>query len=210
MAREDVKDFVRDLAQYFGPPKPSGGQDEDTYQKQWMRYAYDDFGFYSAEELARAFKILRSTSRYKSMPANAEIIDACRQAARELQIERPILKVHKESPAERNVKAKEDIAIMLMRNSPMGAESCKEGWCGELFAYVRDNGHLPRNSSEIQLLVEGAEGTVNRIEGLKTGRIDVPGLLREKLINLGHSMLARREAITEAVTQGKPYKWGRA
>jgi len=208
MARKDVIRFADQLSDYFGPPKPAGGQDDGTYLKTWMKYAMDDFGFYSAEELERAFKILRATSKYRAMPANSEIIAACKQAAKELQVERPQLKVPTQTPAERNHKAREDIAIMLMRNSAMGKTACKEGWCGELFAYCRDNGHLPRTDSEIQLLVDGSRGTFDRIEGLKTGRIDVPGPMREKLISLGMSMLARREAITQAVVYEKPFRWG--
>jgi len=208
MSRKDVIKFVDQLSDYFGPPKPAAGQDDGTYLSTWMRYAIEDFGFYNAEELERAFKILRAKSKYKSMPSNAEILDAARQAAKELQIERPQLKVETKTPAERNAKAREDIAIMLMRNSPMGKTSCAEGWCGELFAFCRDNGHLPRTNAEIQLLVDGAQGTVDRIEGLQTGRIDVPVKMREKLVSLGHSMLARREAIHDAVVNGKPYRWG--
>lgn len=208
--QKKTKMFGDMLMGQWGAPMPRKGSPITPGQQaeQWLRNLDEDTKFYTEEEMHRAFAILRRGHEKVYMPMTPEIMKALKQARRDISVERPTLKVQNQTPAERDHKAREDIAIMLMRNSQMGAQSCKEGWCGELFAYCRDNGHMPRTSSEIQLLVDGAQGTVDRIEGLKTGRICAPPMLVEKLINLGHSMLARREAITEAVVHGKPYRWG--
>lgn len=210
MARNDVIKFVDQLSEYFGPPKPSGGQDDGVYLKTWMRYAIDDFGFYSAEELDRAFKILRGTSKYKSMPSNAEIIAACKDAVKELRSERPVLKVDTRSPQERSIQAKEDNALFLMRQSPMGKTACAEGWHGELFEFVRDNGRLPGNQHEIKILIEETHETDRTIERLNAPDDSAVTALMAVCRNFSQSILGRRDAIARAILDGEVYDWGRA
>lgn len=212
MSRKDVIKFVDQMSEYFGPPKPSGGQEDGTYLQTWMRYAFEDFGFYSAGELDRAFKILRSTSKYKSMPSNAEIIAACKDAVKELQSERPVLKVDTRSPQERSVQAREDTALFLMRQSPMGKTACNEGWHGELFEFIRDNGRLPSNQHEIKRLIDETRETNSVIARLNAAEgVDIDdGSLVAVCRNFSQSILGRRDAISRAVVDGENYIWGRA
>lgn len=212
MARRDVIKFVDQMSEYFGPPKPSGGQEDGTYLQKWMRYAFEDFGFYSAEELDRAFRILRATSKYKSMPSNAEIIAACKEAVKELRSERPVLKVDTRSPQDRSVQAKEDNALFLMRQFPMGKTACDEGWHGELFEFIRDNGRLPSNQHEIKRLIDETQDTDRVIVKLNTDQdVDIDnGSLVAVCRNFSQSILGRRDAIARAVIDGETYIWGRA
>lgn len=219
MARQAIIEFVDDLCGYFGPPKPANGQSDDAYLKTWMRYAMDDFGGFSPEELARAFKVLRSTSKYKSMPSNAEILDACREARKQIRTERPQLATQPK-PERATHTAREKLALDLIK-SEMGRTAAKEGWIGELFAFVRDNGHMPRTQSEIKLLIDnqsrekgevygafshgGAKGTDQRYEACIRGEA---GAFNDALERLGASMLARRKALEDYVLEGKPYTWG--
>lgn len=211
MAKKDVIRFVDELSRYFGPPKPASGHDDGAYLQTWMRYAIEDFGFYSAHELDRAFKILRATSKYKSMPSNAEILTACREAAKELRSERPVLKVDPRTPAERNTQGRENNAIFLMRQSPMGRTACDEGWHGELFEFIRDNGRLPR-PVEIDLMIESTRATdrtiarVNNPDEVSAGS----GALIAVCRGFGMSVLSRRDHIARAVVDGKDFTWGRA
>lgn len=202
MARHAIIEFVDDLCGYFGPPKPANGQSDDAYLKSWMRYAMDDFGSYSADELMRAFKILRSTSKYKSMPSNAEIIEACKEAVKQINIEKPKF-IDTRTRSERTHDAKERIALDLIR-CDMGRTASKEGWIGELFAYVRDNGHMPRTNAEIRTIVADAEETDRVFNGLVCG--DIRG--HERLIGLGESMMQRRKALADYILHGKQYTWG--
>lgn len=203
MARQAIIEFVDDLCGYFGPPKPANGQSDDAYLKTWMRYAMDDFGGFSPEELARAFKVLRSTSKYKSMPSNAEILDACREARKQIRTERPQL-VPQQKPERATHTAREKLALELIKTE-MGRTAAKEGWIGELFAFVRDNGHMPRTQSEIKLMVDDAKGTDRRYEACIRGEA---GAFSASLERLGASMLARRKALADYVLEGKPYTWG--
>jgi len=221
MATNDVQDFARELVDYFGAPLPPRGSnmDEREYGIKWLKFLVADLERFTGEEFDRAFKIMRTGHKYKSMPASAEILDAVREAAKQIQKERPQLKLNDpRSGEQRNREAKEKIAIDLMRASPMGRTSCQEGWCGELFAFVRDNGHLPRTQAEINLLIDGAKETDKRIVGLQSGAIDVgyrdasraeKASLRASFIRLGQSMLARRDAISRAVVDGEVFDWGR-
>lgn len=210
MSRKDVIQFVDRMSDYFGPPKPMGTQDDGTYLQTWMRYAVEDFGFYSAEELERAFKILRSTSKYKSMPTNAEIVTACKQAVKELKIERPVLKVDTRTPQERSVQAKENNALFLMRQSPMGKTACNEGWHGELFEFIRDNGRLPGKQHEIDLLIDETRKTDRVISSLHADDVKIVGGLTSVCQNFAQSILSRRDHIARAVIENEPYTWGRA
>lgn len=220
MAQQATIGFVDDLCGYFGPPKPASGQDEAAYLKTWMRYASADFGGHSADVYARAFKILRSTSKYKSMPSNAEIIDACKEAEKQINSEKPQF-IDTRTRSERTHDAKERIALDLIRGE-MGRTAAKEGWIGELFAFVRDNGHLPRTSDEINLLIDnqsrekgeaygrsrhgGAKGTDERYAACVRGE---GGAFNDALERLGASMLERRKALAAVVLENKPYAWGR-
>jgi len=213
MARKDAHGFAVELMNYYGAPlAPRGSTISDVeYGKKWLQFVIQDLERFSGEELERAFKIIRQNHKYKSMPANSELLDFAREASKQLQQERPVLKVtvDQRSSEQRNREAKEKIAIDLMRASPMGRTSCQEGWCGELFAFVRDNGHMPRTQAEINLLIDGAKETDKRLQGLLGGRISVAGALQEKLIALGQSMMARRDTISRAVVDGEVFDWGR-
>lgn len=208
-------DFVNEMfANDFEAPRLGRGPGSDDYAelyRVWVAKLDRDFERYSADEVARAAEVLRRTRETRTFPMPGVILDALKKARKELDNEKP--RTLTPRPRGPDYSARERLALDLIR-CEMGRTAAREGWIGELFAFVRENGHLPRTQSEIKILIDGANvddarggarGTDERFRKCVTGEA---GPLSGVLVRLGESMLARRKALAEFVLEGKPYTWG--
>lgn len=210
MARSDVAIFAEGVIDLFGAPKPPHGSrlDEESYGEKWLDDLIDDLGMFNADTLERARKILRQTTKYKSMPNNAEIIMAAKEAVRQLEIEKPrLIRSEEKSREQISQEQRENNAIMLMR-CHLGKQSCDEGWHGSLFDFVRDTGTLPRSGAEIEKLIHEARETDKTIKKISEIELDMNDTLTVMNRRFAQSVLGRRDCIRRAVLNGEVYNWG--
>lgn len=210
-AKRVVGRFAADLIDLFGTPKPPNGSQlsDAQYGKKWLADMIEDLWPFSAETLERARRILRRTTKYKSMPNNSEILTAAKQAYKEIESEKPqLIKPDEKRRAEMAIEEKENLAIELMR-AHLGRQAVEEGWHGELFEYVRDNSHLPRSNAEIKFMRDEAVRTDRTIKALFAKDIPISDTLTPVCKGFAESVLGRRDSIKRSIIDGEAFNWGR-
>lgn len=196
-AKRVVGAFSKDLVDLFGAPKPPSGSllSEADYAKRWGADMLEDLWPYSAETLERARKILRQTSKYKSMPSNAEILAAAKEAYKQIESEKPrLIRAKHELPdSDPWSEARQDTADMLLKTA-MGRRAVGDGCILTLWNYCRERGRLP-TEGEYQQMIQGADLTLKLINDL-VGKTDS---VSEACLRWGNTLIERRQQMADFV-----------
>jgi hypothetical protein len=133
MASQSATKFAMQLATVFEVPKAGEGFLEA------IATACDGF---TGEVYERAFRRLRDTRKYRTLPMPAEAKAVCEEQAsfveaRKIPVTPKPAKVEEWSP---------EAAFEFCRRSAAAVEAAKEGWIGPLITFVRRNHRLPERA----------------------------------------------------------------
>lgn len=152
------------LMSQWGAPMPRKGSPITPEQqaKQWLQNLNEDTKYFDEDEMRRAFSLLRRGHEKSFMPMTPEIMKALNQARKEIDLEKPKLKVGITPPVSRD-EDRTRMALNLLRGTAMADEASEKGWIGPLFDFVRKQGSLPRGA-EVEAVKEEARETLRWIK----------------------------------------------
>lgn len=189
--------FVDAVIQNFPPYR----WDEDQ-EKNWTQRMIKELGGYADDVLDRASKELIRNRKDRRTPLLAECIKACKEAKFWVDAEKRAteLPVDQKDSAQKYIEwsdHRQKLADELVMGV-MGKQAAKEGWTLSLHEYVAQNGHLPKESFEVEKLKRQAKGFDAAYEATVRG-----GWAQAKgLEALGASMLRRRNGLIDMVLHG--------
>lgn len=154
--------FVQEMfSNDFEPPRLGRGPGADDYAdlyRDWLEKLDRDFEYYSDDEVERAADVLRRTRETRTFPMASVIIEALGKARKELDAEKPKLKLS-QPVAKATPEAKKAAALELMRGQPMVIEACEKGWIAPLFDFVCAHNAMPVGAA-VEIVKESARETL--------------------------------------------------
>lgn len=171
--------------------------DTEARQDEWIDSLTAAFRSYSADVLQRAAQRIVDTRTDRRFPLVAEIHKVCAQIIYDDGIKQQSLGVVQDpEKATPYSESRERWADTLV-NGELGREAAREGWILALHDYAREHGKLPDRpgAARLKASVAGFERELDRCRG---GGWE----LAPFLVQLGTSMLERREKLTDMVLHG--------
>lgn len=157
-----TSDFVQEMfTNDFEPPRLGRGPGSDDYAvlyRDWLAKLDQDFRHYSDDEVSRAADVLRRTRETRTFPMPSIILDALKAARKELDNEKPKLKLA-QPQAKATPESRKRAAIELMRGQSLVNEACEKGWIGPLWDWVLKHQALPTGAA-VEIVKEDARETL--------------------------------------------------
>lgn len=188
--------------------------ESDEHEAKWVEMMVAELKGYSAEVLEQAAKNMIRKRRNEFFPVLSECLAACDDAKHWIDQANPRFKLQaaKASPGTNERRRLADELIM----GEMGRQAAREGWIVGLHDFIRDNQRLP-DAGQVRKLKSAADGIPHDLDTCLAGMSRAPekldgrgGSFRQidgrdlsaALRDLGISMLARREKLTDMVLHG--------
>lgn len=171
--------------------------ESEEHEAKWVSMMVDELEGYSPQILEQAAKNLIRKRRNEYFPVLSECLAACEEAKRWIDAATPKLQLGK--PGERASPFSEDrmqLADDLVMGE-MGRQAAREGWILALHDSVMKTGRLP-DSRHIPQLKAQVHGFQEALDKCRAGNFPLAGVL----VELGISMLQRREQLTDMVLHG--------
>ena len=171
--------------------------DSEERQTEWIGSMVAAFKSYNADVLQRAAQRIIDTRTDRRFPLVAEIHKVCTSIIYDDGLKQQSLGVNP-SPEKQSVysESREQWADTLVMGE-MGRQAAREGWILTLHDYARQHARLP-DPAGIGKLKAQATGFDEALGKCRCGGFPLANHLRE----LGTSMLARRQKLTEMVLDG--------
>lgn len=187
-----IHTFVTGLKDHFSPPKHGTAEAE----RSWLRAIIEALQGASPEVLARAKQRIIETRKNRYFPLIAEIREACRHAADEVDFDRrahsfPALAEATGTGVEWSTE-RVKLAYDLIRTQ-QGKEASRDGWNLALWNFVRKNGKAPQGAEIERRKREAREFDQSYALCVR----GMAGPLSGSLEQLGASMLAKRKELSD-------------
>lgn len=193
---ENVSNFITTLVMHF-PVKHESPERE----KEWLSGMASTLRGYGASTLAKAATLLVETRKDRRFPLPAECREACNEIIRRDQAQKsPTLPLDQKFPEFSGHRIQ--LAEELICSGGLGKRAAKEAWILSLHDFCRHNLRLPQSDAEIRKCIDGARGFDEAYEKWVRGEYSNDAGLTAKFIQLGDSMLARREHLRSMVLDG--------
>lgn len=195
-----VSDFISRLVVHFGEPKfDVSDTDKPRAHKAWLRDMVANLGGFGQATLQKAADIVLSTRKRRDFPLISECKQACIEADRWAQSQKPNLPLGRDptkSPewSDARLHLADDLCL-----TPLGRRAAQEDWILAYWNFCRDNARAPQTDGEIRKCIANARGFDEAFENCRAGRC---GPLSRHLTTLGTSMLQRREDLKAMVLDG--------
>jgi hypothetical protein len=128
--------------------------ESESAEDAWLDQMIEELACYSVETLhAAARTLLRSRRDY--FPKLGECIDACNAAKKDIEMQQPGFWAHeqKKQTSAHNF----SLAYELLKSTPDGRQSAREGWVLSFFWFVVRNGCAPDAEQKARMIREADE-----------------------------------------------------
>lgn len=165
-------------------------------EQGWLDSMVSELKWYSADVLELAAKNMIRRRRNEYFPVLSECLAACADAKQWLDAANPKMKFGGGQSASPASSDRTQLADQLVMGE-MGHGAAKDGWILSLHDFIREQGRMPTPQESTRLKSE-AKGFDRALDSCRDGGHPMAGSLRE----LGVSMVARRQTLTEMVLDG--------
>lgn len=192
MSEAAALEFMTSLQSQFRVKR----HESEDHEAKWIAMNIAELKGYSPEVLQQAAKNLIRKRRNEYFPVLSECLAACEDAKHWIDAAQPKMKFGGAAKSHPSSADRQRLADELVMGE-MGRQAASEGWILTLHDFVRDNGRLPdqRQAPKLKATAKGFDEALNqcRVGGF---------MLSAQLRDLGTSMLARRQALTDMVLHG--------
>ena len=193
-----TEDFISHLVLHFGEPKFDVGDfDKPKAYREWLRSLSRALSGFTPDCLKKASELVVQTRKYRSFPLVSECIDACNDAQKWINAQKPALALQDPMLIPQWSRDRTLLADDLVMGA-LGRRAANEGWISALHQFCRKEMRLP-NDEEIKACIERARGFDEGLEMAKNGEC---GAQSHHVAQLGMTMLARRQELVDMVLHG--------
>jgi hypothetical protein len=191
MSVEHISKFITDLSLHFAPPKHASPDAE----KSWLTTMVTALRGSSPATLSRAKVRMIETRKNRYFPLIAEIREACRHAASEINFDEHVQNLPGLRAATEDYNF--DFADELLKTS-LGHQACREDWHLMMRDFCRVNRRLPQGPEIADLKRKAKAFDDLREEIYRTGAgIPVPNI--KNFVNWAEVIVDKREMIAKKV-----------
>lgn len=194
----NVSEFISHVVLHFGEPKfDVSDTDKPKAYNEWLRSLARSLRGFSPECLKKASEVIVETRKYRSFPLVSECIDACKDAQIWLNAQKPQLRFGPEKRMSEFSPDRTQLADELIMGE-MGRMAAKEGWISALHQFCRKEMRLP-DRDEIKGCINAARAFDGGLEMARRGDC---GPQSHAILQLGLTMLSKRQALADRVLHG--------
>lgn len=194
-----VSTFISQLVLHFGEPKfDVSDLDKPKAHAEWLKSMIKTLRGYPDASLAKGAEIIVATRKYRSFPLVSECIDACQEAQKWHEAQKPKLAFSSASGALSQFSPERERLADDLVGGEMGRKAASDGWISALHQFCRKEMRLPQGH-EIKTCIDEARSVDEWTNKAAHGGC---GAFSHSVMQLGQSLQKRRDALRDRVLHG--------